>query len=52
MRKPTIAYVQEFEEALVKDAIERELARDESATTSSRESSTFLRRYESILLGH
>ena len=28
MRKPTISYVQEFEETLVKDAIERELARD------------------------
>lgn len=28
MRKPTISYVQEFEESLIRDAIERELARD------------------------
>ncbi|KAL3809755.1 hypothetical protein ACHAXA_011428 [Cyclostephanos tholiformis] len=28
MRKPTVSYVQEFEESLVRDAIERELARD------------------------
>lgn len=28
MRKPTISYVQEFEETLIRDAIERELARD------------------------
>ena len=28
MRKPTISYVQEFEEALIKDAVEREIARD------------------------
>jgi transcription-repair coupling factor (superfamily II helicase) len=28
MRKPTVSYVQEFEERLVRDAIERELARD------------------------
>eukprot|EP00578_Thalassiosira_sp_NH16_P025194 CAMPEP_0181088902 /NCGR_PEP_ID=MMETSP1071-20121207/7024_1 /TAXON_ID=35127 /ORGANISM="Thalassiosira sp., Strain NH16" /LENGTH=1213 /DNA_ID=CAMNT_0023170829 /DNA_START=225 /DNA_END=3863 /DNA_ORIENTATION=- len=28
MRKPIISYVQEFEEGLIKDAIERELARD------------------------
>jgi transcription-repair coupling factor (superfamily II helicase) len=28
MRKPTISYVQEFEESLIKDAIERELARE------------------------
>ena len=27
MRKPTVSYVQEFEESLVRDAIERELAR-------------------------
>lgn len=27
MRKPTISYVQEFEESLIRDAIERELAR-------------------------
>jgi len=28
MRKPTISYVQEFDEMLIKDAIERELARE------------------------
>jgi len=28
MRKPTISYVQEFDESLLRDAIERELARD------------------------
>ena len=28
MRKPTVSYVQEFDESLVRDAIERELARD------------------------
>ncbi|KAL7541115.1 hypothetical protein ACHAXR_011451 [Thalassiosira sp. AJA248-18] len=28
MRKPTVSYVQEFDEKLIRDAIERELARD------------------------
>jgi len=28
MRKPTVSYVQEFDESIVRDAIERELARD------------------------